>query len=535
MMLFTHLIAAVALAGPLAGGPPATEVPNAIVAARPRAAQDSAEALYRAGRDAVSRGDYKRAVELFDRIDERFSGSDQVGNALYWRAYALYRVGGTKELRKARESLRTLRETGRDEFRTQSASLDTRICGELARRGDAQCARTVETQAESVSVAAAVGEVVRAATAVAADAARAASAATANALRDPEVQRALAEANAAARDATKAGVDEAMRAANDAIHDATAGLRDASREAARSSRSSRTRSSDCADDEDDVKVIALNALMQMDAERALPLLKKVMASREKCSEVLRKKAIFLIARKNTPEAADMLFDAAKNDPDADVRKEAVFWLSRVSSDKAFEFLRDAALKPGDVEMRKQAVFSLSQMGTPAARDALRQIAGASNVDAEVRADAIFWLGQRGTAEDVDFLRALYAKAADHDLKDKIMFAVSRHKGSSGWLLDIANDPKESTELRKQALFYAGQGGASAEQLAALYDKTTDRDMKKQLVFVYQQRGSGPTFEKLLDIARNEKDTDVRKDAIFWLSRSKDPRVAKLIEDLINKP
>ena len=116
-----------------------------------------------------------------------------------------------------------------------------------------------------------------------------------------------------------------------------------------------------------------------------------------------------------------------------------------------------------------------------------------------------------------------------------MFAASRRKGSASWLLDVANDPKESIELRKQALFYAGQGGVSAEQLASLYDKTTDRDMKKQLVFVYQQRGSGPAFEKLLDIARNEKDVEVRKDAVFWLSRSKDPRVAKLIEDLINKP
>jgi len=260
-----------------------------------------------------------------------------------------------------------------------------------------------------------------------------------------------------------------------------------------------------------------------------------MANREKCSEVLRKKAIFLIARKNTPEAADMLVDAARNDPDTDVRKEAVFWLSRVSGDKAAEFLRDVALKSGgDVEVRKQAVFSLSQSNTPAGRETLRQIATASNVDAEIRGEAIFWLGQRGTAEDMDFLRTLYPKLTDRDLKDKVLFAASRRRGSGGWLLDVANDPKETIELRKQALFWAGQGGAPVEQLVGLYDKTTDPEMKKQLVFVYQQRGTGPAFEKLLDIARTEKNADVRKDAIFWLSRSKDPRVAKLIEDIINK-
>jgi HEAT repeat protein len=250
--------------------------------------------------------------------------------------------------------------------------------------------------------------------------------------------------------------------------------------------------------------------------------------------VLRKKAIFLIARKNTPEAADMLVDAARNDPDTDVRKEAVFWLSRVNGDKAVEFLRDVALKPGDPEVRKQAVFSLSQSDTPPAHETLRQIAGSPNVDAEIRGEAIFWLGQRGTAEDMEFLKQLYPKLDNRDLKDRVLFAASHRKGNASWLLDVANDPKESIDLRKQALFWAGQGGVPVEQLVSLYDRTTDHEMKNQLIFVYQQRGSGPAFDKLLDIARNEKDVELRKQAIFWLSRSKDPRVAKLIEDLINK-
>ena len=62
-----------------------------------------------------------------------------------------------------------------------------------------------------------------------------------------------------------------------------------------------------------------------------------------------------------------------------------------------------------------------------------------------------------------------------------------------------------------------------EQLVSLYDRVSDRDMKEQLIFVFQQRGSGPAFEKLLDIGRNEKDKDLRSKAVFWLSRSKDPR------------
>ena len=42
------------------------------------------------------------------------------------------------------------------------------------------------------------------------------------------------------------------------------------------------------------------------------------------------------------------------------------------------------------------------------------------------------------------------------------------------------------------------------------------------------------YAAALRMTRNEKDADVRKDAIFWISRSKDPRATKLIEDLLNK-
>ena len=42
---------------------------------------------------------------------------------------------------------------------------------------------------------------------------------------------------------------------------------------------------------------ALNALLQMDADRALPILRRVLARRDTCSEILRRKAVFLVAQK----------------------------------------------------------------------------------------------------------------------------------------------------------------------------------------------------------------------------------------------
>ena len=124
------------------------------------------------------------------------------------------------------------------------------------------------------------------------------------------------------------------------------------------------------------------------------------------------------------------------------------------------------------------------------------------------------------------------------LKDKIIFSLSQQRGFGNpeWIMQIALDPKESIEMRKQALFWAGQTGASTESFATLYDKMTDPEIKDQLIFVFSQRGrDAKAIDKLMDIAKNDKDKELRGKAVFWLGQSRDPRALKLLEDLISKP
>jgi hypothetical protein len=59
-------------------------------------------------------------------------------------------------------------------------------------------------------------------------------------------------------------------------------------------------------------------------------------------------------------------------------------------------------------------------------------------------------------------------------------------------------------------------------------------MKEQLIFVYSQRRESEAVDKMMDIARRETDRELRKKAIFWLSQSRDPRVAEFLLEVINK-
>ncbi|HKN57805.1 MAG TPA: outer membrane protein assembly factor BamD [Gemmatimonadaceae bacterium] len=417
----------------------------------PWAKADPADSLYRLAREAMSRGDYKRAAEIFHLIPQRHPQSAYAGQAMYYEAYSLYRSGGEDDLGAARDRLNELKQRDAKVWKSDGAVLLTRVCGELAKRGDEACAVDIEKTAQ----------------------------------KDPPLQ------------GGKTCPDE--------------------------------------DDENDDRIAALNALMQMDADRAMPILKKVLERRDQCSAGLRRKAVFLVSQKRTAETANILMSVARSDPDQEVREQAVFWLSQVPGSTGLleEILRGNA----DESIKEKALFSLSQQNEPRAQQALREFALRESESADLREKAIFWLGQRRSTENTEFLRNLYSRLTNEDLKEKILFSLSQQRGAGNeqWLMNIAVNQKEDIELRKKALFWAGQSGVAISEFASLYDRMGDTEMKEAIIFTLSQRQSDKAaIDKLFDIAKNEKDADLRKKAIFWLGQSRDPRVQQFLIDLINK-
>ena len=168
---------------------------------------------------------------------------------------------------------------------------------------------------------------------------------------------------------------------------------------------------------------------------------------------------------------------------------------------------------------------------------VRAYAERADVPEDLQKQAIFYIGQRESAENAAFLRGLYGRLKSPAAKERVLFSVSQMRGeaSGRWLLDIAVNSQEPIELRKKALFWAGQqNAADLTTIAGLYDKMPDREMKEQLIFVYSQRREPAAVDKLLEIAQKETDRDLRKKALFWLGQSNDPRVMKFLEDIINR-
>lgn len=297
----------------------------------------------------------------------------------------------------------------------------------------------------------------------------------------------------------------------------------------------RSASSECEDEEDGLRSAALSALLQMDSERAAPILREVLRDRDECSVELREQAIFLLAQHPDPETVELLLDLAHRNPDPSerVREAAVFWLSQVDSEEALDALL-SILESGTAGegIQERAIFAISQHDSDRVSRILRDYAERSDVPTELRRNAIHWIGQRpGSAA---FLRSLYTSVNDREIREQVLFAVSqsRTEESRAWLLERALDTSEDTEVRKNALFWAGQTGAPTADVLRVYRTAEDVELREQAIFVLSQTRSTEAVDAMMDIARNEETRELKERAIFWLGQSRDPRVAEFLLELI---
>ena len=188
--------------------------------------------------------------------------------------------------------------------------------------------------------------------------------------------------------------------------------------------------------------------------------------------------------------------------------------------------------------RRGAVFWLGQNGDPRGLRTLHAVIEDAKENDQVRKHAIFSLGNSDEvpASEQDYLRSVYSRLDADPLKQSVLQAMSGdHSAGGRWLIERARDARESLELRRSALFWAGQREATpTADLVALYKDLTESNLREHAIFVLAQRSDDAALDALLHIARDDADTRLRSKALFWLAQNHDPRVTKLISDLVLK-
>ena len=199
-----------------------------------------ADSVYRAGQTALNRGEYQKAADTYRELRRRYPRSARVGDALYWESFALYRLGGSSNLRTAREHLKLqAKNYPNASTKVDAGSLRVRVERDLARTGDAEAQAWLDSQRDVV--------------AVAGEATAASGSSNSVAVAGSAVSTTRGERSRRGReDQAPAGCDQAKY---------------------------------------EEQMMAVQALMSMDSERSLPILKRVMTRRDSCSAGLRRQAV----------------------------------------------------------------------------------------------------------------------------------------------------------------------------------------------------------------------------------------------------
>ena len=211
-------------------------------------------------------------------------------------------------------------------------------------------------------------------------------------------------------------------------------------------------------------------------------------------------------------------------------------LSMIPDDAGVPALTELA-RDGSESVRKAAVFWLGQRDDEKSRAVVRAVAANDKETDAVRKSAIFALSQGESSKaDEAFLESLFNRVESERLKDQVLFSVSQRRTNDGtrWLLAKARDEQQPIEVRRKAVFWAGQGDAKVADLKALYSATSERRLREHVIFVLSQRNEEAATNALIEIARTDADRDMRKKALFWLAQKNDPRVTKLITDMVVK-
>ena len=220
----------------------------------------------------------------------------------------------------------------------------------------------------------------------------------------------------------------------------------------------------------DLKLVALDALLQMDKDRAFPIVEKII--RTNPDPQLKEKALFVLSQIDDSRVVPLLEEVAQKEEIPALREKAIFWLGQ-NEGAGLPSLQRLYKTISDVNLKEKIIFGISQQDSEQSAELLVSIAKSGDASG-LREKAIFWLSQQGQSKNVRRLADIYPTLTSQELKKKVVFALSQ----------------------------IGDAEAT-KQMIAIYHKENDRELKKQIIFWLGQSDS-PEAQKFLDSILNSK-------------------------------
>jgi HEAT repeat protein len=267
--------------------------------------------------------------------------------------------------------------------------------------------------------------------------------------------------------------------------------------------------------------IALQGLLNAPSERALPLLKKVLAGQR--SIKTKKRALFVLSQLGTDDAMNVVLDVAKNASEPELRHESIRMLGISGTKTAMERLTDiyASSKSADEKA------SVIQAWLIAGRKDLVLKTARDESDPAVRRKGIETLGAMGASDE---LRQLFDATQDADNRRAIIHSLGV-AGSTSGLTSIAGNTSLPENERVEAIRSLGVAG-SRGALIDLYAKADAPALRNAVLQGLLITGDSGAVTKLYREART---TEEKKALLRVLTTMGGDQAFDVIEHQLDQP
>jgi HEAT repeat protein len=293
---------------------------------------------------------------------------------------------------------------------------------------------------------------------------------------------------------------------------------------ARTFRSGGKRSETPSDPDEELKLLALNALMQQDEARALPAIQQILNGNG--SDRLKDRALFVLAQSKSPQAQQTLAQVARGQSNPALQLRAIRMYAAIGGKSSVDTLADVYQHSSDVDVKRAILQSYLVTGSS---DKLLAAARGEQNPELVRA-AVRSLGAMGAVSD---LSTLYSSSKDQQTKlDIISSLVAAGPKGADALKNIATT-EQDPELRRRAIRNLGVvgGDAAAPSLVSAYQNSPDAESKKAAIdglFISHDA------HDLVALARAEKDPALKQAIVSKLSVMHSKEATDYMMEILNK-
>jgi HEAT repeat protein len=278
-----------------------------------------------------------------------------------------------------------------------------------------------------------------------------------------------------------------------------------------------------AEQDDDLKLLALNAIMQQDEARAIPAIQQILNGNS--SDKLKEHALFVLSQSNSKQAQDLIGQIARGGSNPNLQVKAIRMLS-IRGKQSVDLLADIYQRSSDDVVKKAILQSYLATGSP---DKLVEAAHGDSNPQLVKV-AVQSLGAMGATAQ---LQTLYKESKSGEIKEQIINSLIAAGPKGAEVLGTIATSEQDPDLRRRAIRNLGISGGPdlAPRLLSTYRSNKDPDTKKAAVEALFLAGDA---HDLVTLAKDEKDPVLKQKIVQQLSMMRNPEATAYMVDILNK-